>query len=146
MAGRLAGIKDAALGYGKSAVNFAKANPYVAGGGALGIGALGYMAYRQMNSGFQPAVDQTQATQIMNSQQRGQGQAQAPQKPGGFQSTQPIPSHSEAWQQKNQIPYIETTDLLKEQLRLVKEKDTLQKDLAFNNLYTAAAQNPGAFR
>ncbi len=146
--GRLAGIKDAAMGYGQSAVNFAKENPLVAGGMALGGGALGYMAFRNMNPNFQPAIDQDQATQIRNTEVRGQGQAPPPARPQPqqIQAARPISSHAEVWQQKNQIPYIETNNLLKEQLRLVKERDNLQNDLALNQLYTAAAQNPGALR
>jgi hypothetical protein len=143
--GILAGTRDTALALGRSGLEFAKANPGKAAIGAGAAGALGYMAYKSVAPGFQPPVDQSQATQIELTSQRGQGLGSA-QPAGGIQYRQNPPSQDQRWQQQNQIPYIDTLALKKEQLRLYKEKETLSNDLALNQLYSTVAANPGVVR
>jgi hypothetical protein len=141
MAGLLAGTRDTALALGSKGLEFAKNSPGKAAIGLGAAGALGYLGFKSLAPGFQPPVQQNEA--VMSSLQQSRGEAPPAQ---GRQYSQNPPSQEQRWQQTNQIPYIDTLALKKEQLRLYKEKENLSNDLALNQLYSNVAANPGALR
>lgn len=137
--GRLAGIGQYLLQKGRqggsAAMSLTRESPGVAALGGLGIAGAGYMAYRSMSPDIQP-VSQTQATAASTEPSAVKPQPVNDYKPQGQSYQRPggVNVNPNDFQ-------LEAQDLLKERLRLQKEKDKLGKDYALADRY---AQTLGA--
>jgi hypothetical protein len=128
MAGRISAV-----------VNAIKGNPVrsaLVGSGALAGGLGAYAGYRALNSGYEPSPlgTQTEVQQVVGTTSRGESRPPAND------------YRSQSYRSQDQVTRrevdgkIDKLERMKEELRLMKQADKLQRDAQFNKEYTEAIQ------
>lgn len=121
--------------YAKKAPGFAMENKALTGAIGLGFAGAGYMAYRGLNPGYQRNTSPTEVQVVADQQQRGQGVDAPPPKPRPENQARQtyLPNTAEL-----QRGYLDEAAILKERVRLAKEKQKIEDEYKLTGIYQHA--------